>query len=150
MTKETTSSTNVSPNPLNFYPLGLIRKNREDDKRSRILVKELIKNDDNLEQHFQSFRQKKIDDRLKQIFNVEDPQSIQSEDLGLFCNQISKRFYLFKNSIPSSLACVLYGVINHDNLLENDRMVTSTFLNKIAIGELTKRIRLRCQQFLWK
>lgn len=87
------------------------------------MVKQLMMNDTQLSKHFDKFRKEKIENKLKEIFGVEKVEDINEEDIGVFCEQLTRRLYLFKNSLPKSLSYVVLGVLTHEKINEKDRNV---------------------------
>ena len=89
--------------------------------------------DSELSAHYESARQRDINQRIEQIFS-KSIDVLSQEDLAKFVRNFNQRLYLFKNRLPKSMSAVLSGILTHPNLSPTDR----------AVSVLVSEIRENC------
>lgn len=102
----------------------LNRKTKESRRRCRFLIKSLIKSDKDNATHFKPAYEREIIDSVAKIF--QKPYNvINQKELHTFAANFANRIYLFKNHLPRTLAYVLIGVMQHNNMDRADKDVSS-------------------------
>ena len=79
-------------------------------------------NDKNLSKYYREHREQRVDKKLKTIFGKEISE-ITETDLATFVDNLTRRMYLFKGYLPTSMIYVLFGVLTHPNLSRNSKEV---------------------------